>query len=254
MFCPKCGGEAVAGARFCVHCGAGMPLSKADSFELEIDYTKNANPDAPAAVPAPAPAEKDGNEKKSSVPVALIAAMIILALIALALLSFLLLRISAAGRPTAPQGSGHTVVIDAATPAPVSSAAPAPSSAPSPAPTATPTPAPTAAPTPVPTPSPAPTPVNTQYLLADSSSRYLTEADISHLSHSELCLARNEIFARHGRKFVNPDIAAYFASMPWYRGTIEPAAFNDNMLSDIERANVALIQQYETRMYGGSYY
>ena len=110
-------------------------------------------------------------------------------------------------------------------------------------------------PTPEATPAPTPTPEPQEYLLPDSATRYLTEADISFLSHRDLCLARNEIFARHGRIFKTPEIAAYFQSMDWYRGTIQPDQFdNENWLSDIEKANIKLIQQYEDRVYGGSYY
>lgn len=50
------------------------------------------------------------------------------------------------------------------------------------------------------------------YILPQSAQRRLTEDDLSGLTHEELCLARNEIYARHGRRFKNQNIASYFES------------------------------------------
>ena len=83
------------------------------------------------------------------------------------------------------------------------------------------------------------------YILSDSSSRELTIADISGLSHDQLELARNEIYARHGRKFTNPTLQNYFDSQAWYTGTIEPEDFTDDMLSDIEKSNIQFIKDHE---------
>ena len=41
------------------------------------------------------------------------------------------------------------------------------------------------------------------YVLPDSDTKLLTDADVSGLSAYDLYLARNEIFARHGRMFEN---------------------------------------------------
>ena len=109
----------------------------------------------------------------------------------------------------------------------------------------------TAVPTPTPTPEPTPDP---EYILPDSSTKYLSNADLQGLSWEELCLARNEIFARHGRIFKTPEIAQYFSEKSWYEGTIAPERFNDSVLSAIEKANVQLIVAYENANYGGSYY
>lgn len=83
------------------------------------------------------------------------------------------------------------------------------------------------------------------YILPDSSSRELTIADISGLSHDQLELARNEIYARHGRKFTNPTLQNYFNSQAWYTGTIEPEDFTDDMLSDVEKSNIQFIKDHE---------
>ena len=60
------------------------------------------------------------------------------------------------------------------------------------------------------------------YIFPDSDSRYLTDADLEGYSSSELELAKNEIYARHGRQFVTDYIADYFNSKSWYQGTIDP--------------------------------
>ena len=107
---------------------------------------------------------------------------------------------------------------------------------------------------PAPEPTPTPTPESEAYLLPTSSTEYLSESDISSLTWEQLCLARNEIFARHGRMFNTPQIRAYFESKDWYNPTIAADRFDNNSLSAVEKANVQLISQYENSHYGGSYY
>ena len=120
--------------------------------------------------------------------------------------------------------------------------------------------APTQNPQPVlPTPTvrpvlPTPTPQYSYYILPDSSTRYLTEADLQNLSWRDLSLARNEIYARHGRRFTKDEIQLYFDSQAWYSGTVDPADFQTGSLSRIENANIKLIKDYETRLYGGTYF
>ncbi len=84
-----------------------------------------------------------------------------------------------------------------------------------------------------------------EYILPDSDTRLLTDDDVKDLTKEELRLARNEIFARHGRKFKDAELQAYFDSKSWYKGTIEPDAFDNNTLSSIEKANIEMIKKYE---------
>jgi len=83
------------------------------------------------------------------------------------------------------------------------------------------------------------------YIIPDSSTRLITEEDINGLNNDELCLARNEIYARKGRKFKDDDIRQYFESKDWYNPTIEADDFTNDMLSDIEKKNVEFIKSYE---------
>ncbi len=86
---------------------------------------------------------------------------------------------------------------------------------------------------------------NGDYIIPDSSTRYLSDSDVRGLDDHTLMLARNEIYARHGRKFNDAEIRAYFESKSWYYPTIDPADFTEDMLSDVEKANIALIKSYE---------
>lgn len=120
-----------------------------------------------------------------------------------------------------------------------------PSSEPTPSPTPLPTPTPTPAPTPTPTPTPVP---EDPQILPVSSTRLVTEDDLKKLDSSQLMLARNEIYARHGRMFNDSEIKAYFERQNWYKGTIQPADFSNSLLSDIEIQNVGRISDYENML------
>lgn len=83
------------------------------------------------------------------------------------------------------------------------------------------------------------------YILPESNTKYLSEADLANISKEELKIARNEIYARHGRKFQSQDLQEYFDSKAWYQGTIEPANFSESLLNDFEKKNIKLIQKAE---------
>ncbi|MGL5436939.1 MAG: YARHG domain-containing protein [Lachnospiraceae bacterium] len=84
-------------------------------------------------------------------------------------------------------------------------------------------------------------PENTEYILPYSNTQLLTNEDLSGLNQDELRIAKNEIYARHGRIFSSQDLQNYFDSKSWYSGTISADAFNENVLSQVEKDNVALI-------------
>lgn len=89
---------------------------------------------------------------------------------------------------------------------------------------------------------------DSEYLLPFSNERYLTDADLDPLSEWELKLARNEIYARHGRRFKDPDLQSYFDSKSWYRGRYDPDDFDKNHSSDLstlEKKNAEYILKYE---------
>ena len=90
-------------------------------------------------------------------------------------------------------------------------------------------------------------PANTnEYILPNSSTEYLTDADVSSLSKEQLRLARNEIFARHGYIFKDSTLNDYFTSKSWYSGTISSDDFDmESTFSKIEKANINKIKEFE---------
>lgn len=100
-----------------------------------------------------------------------------------------------------------------------------------------------------PNPEPLPPVGEGTYLLPDSATRRLTEADLTGLTKEQLRLARNEIYARRGRKFSDKSLKEYFSAQEWYRGRISGRDFNEKkMLTLVEQANVEVIKSYEKKM------
>ena len=87
---------------------------------------------------------------------------------------------------------------------------------------------------------------DSEYMLPNSDSEYISDSDLDGLTPDECRLALNEIYARHGRKFNDPDYQAYFNSKSWYNGTIDPDDFDDTaMFNQYELANRDYIIDYE---------
>lgn len=87
--------------------------------------------------------------------------------------------------------------------------------------------------------------VQQEEILPQSDSRLLTYSDIEGLTLQEINYAKNEIYARHGRKFSSKELQTYFASKSWYHGTIAPEDFSDSVLSDTERKNADFLAEVE---------
>lgn len=90
--------------------------------------------------------------------------------------------------------------------------------------------------------------INNEFILPDSSVRVLDKSELVGFSAEQCRLARNEIYAKHGRMFDDAGLQNYFNSRSWYHGTIPAKQFNDNMLSDIEIQNRNLIIDFEKEM------
>ena len=65
---------------------------------------------------------------------------------------------------------------------------------------------------------------------------------------AECKIARNEIYARHGRRFHDEQLQGYFDVCSWYEGTINPEEFSDDVLSEVEKSNLQMIADYEAKM------
>ena len=84
-----------------------------------------------------------------------------------------------------------------------------------------------------------------EYVIPGSDTRYVTEEDLEGLTSEELRYARNEIFARHGRRFQDKDLQSYFDSKSWYNGTTDPKDFDEHLLNQYESYNRDFIVTYE---------
>lgn len=142
------------------------------------------------------------------------------------------------------QGSAEEDIVGA-TPEVIQEETPVPTQEVTPVPTREVTPVPTQQPTPVPTQAPVVKDDSDDYVISDSSTRYLTNADLNSLSEWEVRIARNEIYARHGRIFKTEEIASYFEGKSWYTPSIPPEQFDNSYLNSIEIENLKFITNYE---------
>ena len=83
------------------------------------------------------------------------------------------------------------------------------------------------------------------YVLPESSSRTYSNAELEEMSDYELYLARNEVFARHGRIFKNSDLQEYFGSKSWYDPRYTPEEFSESVLNANEKANIERMAKIE---------
>ena len=72
----------------------------------------------------------------------------------------------------------------------------------------------------------------------------LTDSLLRSVSLYDLRILRNEVYARHGRRFETPWLHDYFKDQPWYTPR---ESFTIAELSDIEKANIKVIQAMEAR-------
>ncbi len=88
-----------------------------------------------------------------------------------------------------------------------------------------------------------------EYIIEDSASRYLTDVDVKGLTLQEINYAKNEIYARHGRRFKSQELQDYFDSTSWYVGKYSPEDFDQNysgrVLNDFEKKNADFLSEKE---------
>ena len=96
-------------------------------------------------------------------------------------------------------------------------------------------------------PAPSITPARGPWLFPDSSTRFLSAAELSSLSSDDLWRARNEIFARKGYRFSSPRGIAFVQTLGnYYRGVDDNQDRVFNSMNQYEKANVKLIQSIES--------
>ena len=70
-----------------------------------------------------------------------------------------------------------------------------------------------------------------EYIFPDMDTRYLTQDEVSKLSLQAVCYAKNELYARHGRKFLSQELKDYFNDKTWYEGTVDPDSFSPGVFN-----------------------
>ena len=87
---------------------------------------------------------------------------------------------------------------------------------------------------------------DSSYILPESGTKLLSTSDLQGLSAQQLRIARNEIYARHGRTFKDAELQNYFASCSWYKRNSAYNYANENSnLNSIEKQNIITIKNYE---------
>lgn len=280
MVCPKCGMELRGKRSTCRYCGAAVPSELGGDrpdpiFDNDYDWLRaQRNDDTETDAEAEGTQRRSQNGKavskekegiRRSTIILLSMAAAVLLVLALLLMLYMRWGIDAelhdgseTDRPVYGEldigGQEETGGIDFT---PVATNIPAGSSEPlSPDEPETEAPTPTPAPTPSPAPTPTPSPLLStgEYILPDSDERYLSRDDLAGLTQEQCCLARNEIYARHGRIFRTAAIARYFSAKSWYSATVPAEDFSDSVLNRYEIANIDFISDYENEKWGGSYY
>lgn len=87
---------------------------------------------------------------------------------------------------------------------------------------------------------------NPKYLFL--SQRAIANSDLAGKGALELDIMRNEVFARYGRRFQDPELQAYFTRQPWYQPRYSSEQFPENLLTSIETQNVILIRDFQVKM------
>ena len=82
---------------------------------------------------------------------------------------------------------------------------------------------------------------NYDQLFRHTADRYFTAEDFADCPEDILVLAKNEIYARHGRMFLDREIYEYFLTRMWYEPTYAPEEFDESCLNEYEKANIELL-------------
>lgn len=235
MFCKNCGSQLKPGDMFCPRCGMRVG-GQGSSGQQNIYYEEDSKPN-------------------NGILYVMIGVLVVLMISVVGFGGYHLMKsrnnsddvqTTAKADEKAADSEEETVKSVTVTAAPTETVTPVP--------TATAIPVPTVIATPVPTAVPTAAPVQTggYYIFPSSSSSYLSRAQVDSLSLYEMYLARNEIYARHGRMFKNSDLQQYFGSQSWYIPMYSAETFDESVFNAYEKENISLIKSVE-QAYGSPY-
>ena len=90
------------------------------------------------------------------------------------------------------------------------------------------------------------------YVLDSSNRRKLTDSDTDQLTLRGINYAKNELYARHGRKFQSKELQDFFDSRDWYSGTLKAEPATDEIIekdfNSYEKYNRDLLVNLEKSM------
>lgn len=81
------------------------------------------------------------------------------------------------------------------------------------------------------------------YVIRNSDRVYLDADTIKELTYEQMEIAMYEISARHGRRFYDCNLQAYFGAKDWYQPMSSEETYSDQLLNEMERSNVILIKE-----------
>ncbi len=213
MFCHECGKENPSSSKFCKYCGTKLltpeaenesPVQEASVIqETKEDAVDAAQPEATLDTSDTEP-EKD-SAKKSKIPIVIGAAVAVVVIVVIAVV----VALQSTQAPT----QQETPQTQESEPAEATQEDAKKEETKS-----------------------------NSYILENSATKELTNADIAGLSDDEICIAQNEIWARHGRKFKNNWLQEHFNNQSWYSGTIEADEFLSKYSpTDLENKNAQFL-------------
>ncbi len=92
---------------------------------------------------------------------------------------------------------------------------------------------------------------NQVYFFPDSSTRLLSSADIAGMNIDELCLARNEIWARNGYLFGDDHLREYFQHFTWYHPTTAMGDQDAMNFNSVEYENIRFLRARQSELENG---
>ncbi|MDO5346855.1 MAG: YARHG domain-containing protein [Lachnospiraceae bacterium] len=72
-----------------------------------------------------------------------------------------------------------------------------------------------------------------EYILPEAQQRVLEDRDVEGLTLKGLSYAKNELYAKYGRKFDSKELADYMKSKTWYVPKYEPRTYDDLIVSEM---------------------
>lgn len=240
MFCTNCGAHLPEGSKFCTACGARLSDDAAEggSEKTRVAPDRVSETVSWGPLPSSSPAQQPWTAPKRSSR-GLVAAAVITSVLALAAVAALIVVVIDPFGLHLLGGSETSVARQQAETPAVEGQDESESTGPA-------EPATPDEPVDSSEPEPEPTVDSGTYVLADSATRLYSADELSGLSDRQLYLARNEIYARHGREFQNQDLQDYFNDQPWYTPRYSPEEFDSlGLLNDTERQNASTILSVE---------